>query len=118
MTLSITAEPVPLETDVDGVVRVSNTRVTLDTIIAAFHDGATAEEITQQYPALFLADVYAVIAYYLRRHAEVDAYLRKRQQQADAIRYQNEARFDPIGVRDRLLARQANQASHHASAGR
>ena len=35
----------PLETDGDGVVRVGNTRVTLDTIIMALTDGATAEEI-------------------------------------------------------------------------
>lgn len=108
MTLSIASEPLPLEADTDGVVRVGNTRITLDTVVAAFHDGATAEEITQQYPALFLADVYAVIAYYLRRHVEVDAYLQQRQQQADAIRQQNEAHFDPTGIRARLLARQAS----------
>lgn len=41
----------PLETDADGVVRVGDTRVTLDTIIMAFTDGATAEEIAQQYPS-------------------------------------------------------------------
>ena len=37
--------PVPLKTDVDGVVRVGNTRVTLDTVIAAFKEGVIAEEI-------------------------------------------------------------------------
>ena len=109
MTLSIAAEPVPLETDADGVVRVGITRVTLDTVIAAFEDGATAEEITHQYPTLHLADVYAVIAYYLRRRSDVEAYLRQRQQQAEKIQQQNEARFDPDGVRDRLLARRAGR---------
>ena len=44
-TLFITTEPIPLETDADGVVRVGGTRVTLDTIVAAFTKGATAEEI-------------------------------------------------------------------------
>ena len=105
MTLSIAAEPVPLAADADGVVRVGRTRVTLDTVIGAFLDGATAEEITYQYPSLHLADVYAVIAYYLRRPSEVDAYLQRRKQQAESVRKQNEARFDPHGVRDRLLAR-------------
>ena len=105
MTLSIAAEPVPLATDANGVVRVGRTRVTLDTVIGAFLDGATAEEITYQYPSLHLADVYAVIAYYLRRPSEVDAYLQRRKQQAESVRKQNEARFDPHGVRDRLLAR-------------
>ena len=105
MTLVITTEPISRETDADGVVRVGGTRVTLDTIVAAFDDGATAEEIVHQYPSLHLADVYAVISYYLRQHSEVEAYLRQRRQQAAYIRRQNEARFDPHGVRDRLLAR-------------
>lgn len=105
MTLSIVTETVPLVTDVDGVVRIGKTRVTLDTVISAFLDGATAEEVTHQYPSLNLADVYAVIAYYLRRHDEVDAYLQQRLLQAGKLREQNESHFDPLGIRDRLLAR-------------
>jgi uncharacterized protein (DUF433 family) len=105
MPLSLATEPVPLTTDADGVVRAGKTRVTLDTIISAFTDGATAEEIACQYPTVQLADVYAIIAYYLRRPAEVETYLQQRKQQAEAVRQQNEARFDPNGVRDRLLAR-------------
>lgn len=102
-------EILPLETDADGVVRVGNTRVTLDTIIMAFTDGATAEEIAQQYSSLRLADIYSVIGYYLRHRAEVDAYLQLRAQQVEQVRHQNEARFDPGGVRDRLLARRTSQ---------
>jgi uncharacterized protein (DUF433 family) len=109
MTLVIATEPIPLETDADGVARVGGTRVTLDTIVAAFNEGATAEEIVHQYPSLHLADVYAVISYYLRRRSDVEAYLRQRQQRADEIRKQNESRFDPQGVRDRLLARRTGQ---------
>ena len=105
MTLLISTEPVPLTTDAEGVVRVGKTRVTLDTVIGAFLDGATAEEITYQYPSLHLADVDAVIAYYLRRPSEIEAYLQQRKQHAQAIRKQNEARFDPQGVRGRLMAR-------------
>jgi len=110
MSLMIAAEPVPLEMDVHGVVRVSKTRVTLDTLVAAFLSGATPEEIAQQYPSLGLADVYAVITYYLRRRLEVETYLRERREQAEAVRQENERRFDPTGVRQRLLARQAGQS--------
>ena len=102
-------ETLPLETGADGVVCVGKTRVTLDTIIMAFTDGATAEEIAQQYPSLQLADIYSVIGYYLRHRSEVEAYLRQRAQQAEHVRQQNEARFDPSGVRDRLLARRPSQ---------
>jgi uncharacterized protein (DUF433 family) len=105
-TLTISVQPVPLTVDGDGVARVARTRVTLDTIVAAFLEGATAEEIAQQYPSLRLADVYAVIGYYLGQRAEVEEYLRERQQMARQVRMENEARFDPAGVRARLLARQ------------
>ncbi len=101
MALPIEAEPIPLIMDTDGVVRVGGTRVTLDTVVAAFEDGATAEEIVQQYPSLQLADVYAVIGYYLRRRSEVEAYLQQWQAQASEVRRQNEAKFDPYGIRDR-----------------
>jgi len=107
MTLTIAPETVPLATDVDGVIRVGKTRITLDTVVSAFLDGATAEEITHQYPSLDLADVYSVIAYYLRRRAEVDAYLQQRREEAEKVQKQNELRFDPSGIRDRLLARRA-----------
>jgi uncharacterized protein (DUF433 family) len=101
-----TTEIIPLETDADGVIRVSNTRVTLDTIVTAFKDGATAEEIAQQYPSVPLADVYYVIGYYLHKRDEIEAYLGKRKQEADELQNQMEARFNPIGIRERLLARQ------------
>lgn len=109
MSISIATETVPLRIDADGVVRVGDTRVTLDTVIGAFTEGATPEEIVHRYPPLELADVYCVIGYYLRRTGEVDAYLLSRREQAAAVRRENEARFDPQGIRDRLLARRTKQ---------
>jgi uncharacterized protein (DUF433 family) len=108
MTLSLEAIRVPLIADPDGVVRVAGTRVTLDTVVAAWREGATAEEIVQQYPTLGLADVYSAIGYYLSRQAEVNEYLSQRGQQADVVRRENEARFSPQGVRERLMARRAD----------
>lgn len=110
MSLSPVTAIVPLETDSNGVVRVGKTRVTLDTVVAAFCQGATAEEIAHQYPSLDLADVYQIIGYYLRRPTEVEQYLRERKAKAEAVRGQNEARFDPQGVRARLLARRTGRA--------
>ena len=100
-----TTERIPVQTGSDGVIRIGGTRVTLDTLVAAFEAGATAEEIVQQYPSVALADAYAVIAYYLRHRAELAEYLERRQKQAKNARAENEQRFDPSGVRDRLLAR-------------
>lgn len=103
MSLSLTT--VPLSTDDAGVLRVGDTRVSLDSVIFAFKDGATSEEIVQQYPVLNLPDVYAVISYYLQHPAEVEDYLEQRRTQRRALRQELEARFDPHGIRARLLAR-------------
>src|SRR5260221_7075980 len=105
MSLSTTAEPVPLLPDPDGVMRIGSTRVTLDTVVAAFRECMTPEGIVEQYPSLRLPDVYSVIGYVLNHRDEVDAYLSERQQLADDVRRENETRFDPSGIRDRLLAR-------------
>ena len=65
-----------------------------------FCGGATPETIAQQYPSLTLADVYAVIGYYLNHHPEIYAYLQQRDQAANRIRQGNESRFDPDGIRE------------------
>ncbi|MBV6466389.1 MAG: DUF433 domain-containing protein [Anaerolineae bacterium] len=98
-------EIIPLRTDRDGVIRVGKTRVTLDTIVDAFKDGAAAEEIAYQYPTVPLADIYSVIGHYLRQKKEVEAYLKRREKFATEVRTQNETRFDATGIRERLLAR-------------
>ncbi len=105
MALAITNIPAPLYAHSDGVVRVVGTRVTLDTVVAAFLEGATAEEIQQQYPSLELSDAYSVIAYYLHNRVEIDTYLTERAGQITTVRRQNEARSSMSGVRERLLAR-------------
>ena len=104
------AQPPPIQADDAGVLRVGGTRVRLETIINAFNSGSTAEEILLKYPSLNLTDIYAVITYYLWSRGEVDAYLEERRHQEETVRRENEARFPPAGVRERLLARRARQS--------
>jgi uncharacterized protein (DUF433 family) len=96
---------VPLRRDAGGAWRVAGTRVPLDTVVAAFDAGATPEEICQRFPTLALADVYAVLGYYMQHRPEVEAYLRRREQEAADARREVEARHDPRGLRERLLGR-------------
>jgi uncharacterized protein (DUF433 family) len=105
MSLMIEAPPVPLRTDAQGVLRVGQTRVPLDTVVYAFNQGASPEEIVMSYPTLKLADVYAVINYYLYNRDQVDVYIRQREAEAERVRAENEARFPSAGIRARLLAR-------------
>ncbi|MBI4616037.1 MAG: DUF433 domain-containing protein [Planctomycetes bacterium] len=94
----------------EGVVRVGGTRVSLETVLWTFLEGATAEEIALRYPALSLSDVYATIAFYLRHRSEVDGYLttRRTEMERDCAEV---AREFPVRteVRERLLARLERQ---------
>ena len=102
---TLTAKPPPLYVTDEGIVRVTGTRVSLDTVIGAFLNGSTAEQIAYKYPSLNLADVYAVISYYLRHLQAIDAYLVQQQREIEDVRQEVADRFPPIGVRERLLAR-------------
>ncbi|MCI0712530.1 MAG: DUF433 domain-containing protein [Chloroflexi bacterium] len=85
----------PLKMDDHGSIRVSNTRVTLDSLIASYHQGATPEEIHENFDVVPLTDVYAVIAYYLANRDTLDEYLRQRDEEGKRIRKEWEARYTP-----------------------
>ena len=93
----------------DGVIRVGGTRVTLDTLVAAFREGETPEEIAQQYPSVALGDIYAVIGYVLRHPGTVSSYLSRRSGLAKSVRAENEQRYPNDGIRERLLSRRLNR---------
>ena len=109
MNLTIEPETAPLVKSSDGVITVGKSRVTLDTVVTAFRNGASAETIADQFPTLTLADVYSTIAYSLRHPQTVDDYLSERSNQREAVRRENERRFPTDGVRARLLARAVSE---------
>lgn len=89
-----------------GVLRIDDTRVSLDSVVIAFEQGATPEQIVQDYDSLTLGQVYATIAYYLHNRAEVDSYLIARSERRADLRSQH----DQAGIRERLLARRREAA--------
>ncbi len=105
MALTLLAVAPPLRLDDHQVARVGRTRVTLDSVIADFKAGSSAEVIAEHYPAISLAEVYAVLAYYLRYQDEVEAYLREQAAAEAAARVEIEQRFPTAGLRQRLLTR-------------
>jgi uncharacterized protein (DUF433 family) len=106
MDLAAVTEKIPIETDKDGVIRVGNTRVTLETLVSVFNRGSTAEEIAYQFPVLNIADVYAVITYYLRNRDTVEKYLNNRIQLAEQVKWRNQENKNMGDIRERLLDRQ------------
>lgn len=106
MTLTLPAEKAPLRVNADGVALIGETRVRLETVIIAFRRGDSPEQIADSFDALSLADVYAVIAYYLKHRDEVDGYIA--QQNAAAVDVQREIEThapEMFNLRARLLAR-------------
>ena len=97
------AEKIPLEVDDTGTVRVTGSRVTLDSLVELFDQGATAEQITHSFPGLGLDDVYAVVTYYLRNKEEVRTYLATQDHEAAVIQQRLETEFPDNGFRERLL---------------
>jgi uncharacterized protein (DUF433 family) len=108
--LIVDTVPVPLRIEDTGTVRVGETRVTLDTIIYAYKGGDSPEQIAEGFDTVPLADIYAVINYYLRHREEVEAYLKRRELEAAEIRAKWEAMHPQNGLHERLLARRRNVA--------
>lgn len=78
----------------DGGYWVQDTRVSLDSVIAAFHDGLSPETIAAEcLPVLTLEQVYGALAYYLRHRPAVDAYLAADEGEYEAFRRDVRARY-------------------------
>jgi uncharacterized protein (DUF433 family) len=116
MPLTIQTDPVPLAWDATGTIRVANTRVTLETILEHFRAGATAEELRERFPVLSAADVYAVLAYYLRHQDEVESYLVEQARQAEVALAALGGHHQPwAAVSKRLQARRGTGTDDDAS---
>jgi len=106
MSFIVQAEAPPLREDASGALRIGDSRVLLELVIRAFQDGATPETIVQRYSTLALADVYAVIGYYLRHRNEIEGYLARREEKAEDVRRRIETQQGDLSeIRARLVAR-------------
>jgi uncharacterized protein (DUF433 family) len=95
----------PFRWDEAGGIRIGSSRVTLDSILASYHNGSTPEEIAIQFSVLRLEDLYSTIAYYLNHPQEIESYLEQRDQQAQQLRQQLTQKHNLVDLRQRLLAR-------------
>jgi uncharacterized protein (DUF433 family) len=107
--LPLRTDPLPLRLVEGGAVRVGNSRVSLDLVVEQYENGMTPEDMVRAYDTLALADVYAVIAYYLRHRDEVRAYLKRRQDEAEALRTKIETERPRVSRTDLLARRGAGE---------
>lgn len=97
-----------VRTDEHGVIRVGDTHVMLDSVVAAFDQGHSPETIRSQYPSLTLEQVYGAITYYLSHRQQVEEYLRR--QDAEWAKWRAESERHPSPVAERLRALKAVSA--------
>ena len=71
-------------TNVAGAYMVTNTRVSLDSLIYLFREGMSAESMVESYPAVTLEQVHGALAYYLGNQKEIDEYLTQGQRVAES----------------------------------
>ena len=95
---------------------MGESRVSLDLVVEQYEKGMSAEDIVRAYDSLGLADVHDVIGYYLRHREEVQAYLKRRSEEAAILRSKIEKERPRI-AREELLARCRARGTDHAPAG-
>lgn len=107
MELTFAAEAPPLYADDDGAVRVAGTRFLLEIFWRIYLSGMPPEQIAEEYDTLDLPAIHSAIGFCLRHRAAVDAYVARRDAEAEQVRRMVEARQGPQPTRAELLARLA-----------
>ncbi|MBW3623606.1 MAG: DUF433 domain-containing protein [Armatimonadetes bacterium] len=89
---------------------IAGTRVSLDSIVYAYREGRSPENIVHHYPAVTLEQVYGAIAFYLSHQDEIDAYLKDGEVQSETLRQETHEKNAAL-VRKVRAARNAQPAS-------
>ena len=90
---------------------MGESRIGLDLVVEQYENGMTPEDMVRRYDTLALADVHAVIAYYLRHRDAVRAYLKTRRASALALRARIEAERPRIAKDEAGCARGATESA-------
>lgn len=98
-----------INTNEHGVMRIQDTRVTLDSVVYAFLEGLSPESIRARFPVLTLEQVYGAITYYLAHQEEIEAYLKRQQDLWERLRAEIEV--NPSPVVERLRAQMQSEAA-------
>jgi uncharacterized protein (DUF433 family) len=75
--------------NIEGVYRVGDTRVSLDSLVYLFREGMSVESMVESYPAMSLEQVHGALAFYLANQREIDAYLLDGQRAAESQHQQS-----------------------------
>src|SRR5260370_10356672 len=96
------AQTAPLNQDSEGSIRLTGSRITFDTLMAAFKKGNSAEQIQDSFPSLSLTQIYGAIAWYLDHQAEAEDYLKELETDVEGIRQEIKNKPGRAALRERL----------------
>lgn len=71
----------------DGDIRIRGTRVYLEDVIRYYYEGESPEGIHDHFSTVTVEQAYATILYYLANRADMDAYIKRMEEEAEQ-RYQ------------------------------
>jgi uncharacterized protein (DUF433 family) len=106
MTATLT-ERIPLVQNEQGDMYIEGSRIYLEHLVEWFNEGKSPQDILHDYPTLALADIYAVLTYYLRHQNEVDAYVDRQYQKAKEAEAMAES-YKPVGLIKKMKAKQTS----------
>jgi uncharacterized protein (DUF433 family) len=75
----------------EGGWRISGSRVSLDSLVFAYREGATPEAIAADFPSLSLEQIHGALAFYLRHRQAIDRYLATQERRWEQLRQESEA---------------------------
>ena len=95
----------------EGVWKVCGSRVSLDSVLAAYLSGLSPEGIQEAFPSLSLEAIHGCLAFYLRNRADLDAYLQRERDNFEAQRRAMAAKNQPMIERLRVARASSSVAA-------
>jgi len=87
-------------------IRIKGTRMGIETVLTEYLNAMSPEEIAIRYPTVTLEQVYATITFYLHNQQEVEQYLSRWQNYAEAAWQHQQHHPSPAVRRVREIKRQ------------
>ena len=94
--------------------RITGTRVSLDSVVYLYREGADPETIVLEFPSISLEQAHGVIAFYLRNRKAVEHYLCDQKHRADELRAESEKKHRAL--LERLRAERALRDTNSGTA--
>lgn len=100
-----------LDIQAPDVIRIKGHRIGIEHLVRYYQEGYSPEQIADTFPGLALEVVYAVLAYYLRHRAEIDAYIARLESEAETARREWAAHRSPASLQVEAILKERRERS-------